>query len=175
MKRLSTLLSALAIGALSGSPALANPQHFGGWAPQLGYSGPAPMGRQPLNRVGPDDGYRGGTPYDPRGGFRGAPLVHVQPYPPAEGYGAHPPLVYGYPGAGYNAPGQWRGPDRVWNGYWGCQGWRGVPWYWVGAVGGEIWLWMPSLGAYSEVPVYFDPATGGYYYVQEDGETQWLQ
>jgi hypothetical protein len=115
-----------------------------------GRPGPGPV------RPEPNPGRPGGDP------GRGPGGDHPHPIPVGPG-GDHP-----HPGPG-GGPDRWHGPEHTWGG-WGAWNVFHGPWFWYGDSIALVWDGVE----YIQTPVYYDPDSGMYYWVDADGVSHWL-
>jgi hypothetical protein len=111
-----------------------------------------------------------GPEHGPGGGGRPGGGGH-EPFPggghePFPG-GGHDPFPGG-PGRDHD-PGRWHGPEHNWGG-WGDRHVFHGAWFWFGP--SVVLLWDGA--EYVETTVFFDPATGLYYWVDGAGVSHWL-
>lgn len=62
--------------------------------------------------------------------------------------------------------------ERYWSHGWDRRAWLGYNWFWADAGFAAIWLGN-DLG-YVDEPVYFDPSSGLYYWIDLEGIPHWL-
>lgn len=89
------------------------------------------------------------------------------------GPGRGPGPGWGHPehGPGWNHGPAW-GHGRDWGRGWDRRHYWGFGWYWLNP--GVAIIWMGPAYGYVETPVIYDPNTGWYYWVDNNGVSHWL-
>jgi hypothetical protein len=187
---MKTLLTALAFGALLvGTSTIASAQETrptqdapatpAAHGPGGGEHGPG-GGHGPIPGGGGHDPIPGGGGHDPiHGGPGHDPIPGGGGHDPIPGGGGHDPIHGGpghdpIPGGGghdpiHGGPDRWHGPEHTWGG-WGDRNVFHGAWFWFDDSYVMVW----DGAEYIETPVFYDPVTDMYYWVDGAGISHWL-